>query len=84
VREPLDRSKLDRFLAAVGAAATRPGRLCLSGGATALDHGLRERTVDVVLCFDPEPRGVLAAIARSKDELESGLDALEREARLSS
>jgi hypothetical protein len=74
VREPLDRIRLERFLAAIGAAARGPGRIYLTGGATAISYGWRERTIDVDLRLDPEPPGVFEAIARLKDELDLNVE----------
>jgi len=74
MRQPLDRARLERFLAAVGAAATGPGRIYLTGGATAIAYGWRARTIDVDLRLDPEPPGVFEAIARLKDELDLNVE----------
>jgi hypothetical protein len=74
VREPLDRAKLDRFLRALGEAARGPGRVYLTGGATALSYGFRARTIDVDLKLDPEPDGAFDAIARLKDELDVNVE----------
>lgn len=60
---------MDRFLAALGRAARGPGAVYLTGGATAITYGWRERTIDIDLRLDPEPAGAFEAIARLKDEL---------------
>jgi hypothetical protein len=54
---------------ALGRRVTSPGRIYLTGGATALLHGWRPMTVDVDMKADPEPRGLFEAIAVLKDEL---------------
>lgn len=69
MREPLDRDRLQRFLTALGAAAKGPGRVYLTGGATAISYGWRARTIAVDLRLDPEPPGAFDAIARLKDAL---------------
>ena len=61
-------------LEAIGRAARGPGRLYLTGGATAVLLGWRATTVDVDLVFDPEPPGVFEAIARLKDDLEVNIE----------
>lgn len=74
MREPLDRNKLDRFLAALGRAARGGGTVYLTGGATAITYGWRERTIDIDLRLDPEPPGAFEAIARLKDELDVNVE----------
>lgn len=53
----------------LGKRARGPGRIYLTGGATALLIGWRSSTVDVDLKLDPEPAGIFEAIAALKDEL---------------
>ncbi len=74
MREPLDRAKLDRFVDALGRAATGPGRVYLTGGATAIAYGWRARTVDIDLRLDPEPAGAFEAIAILKDVLDVNVE----------
>ncbi len=74
MREPLDRTKLERFLDALGRAVKGSGRVYLTGGATAISYGWRERTIDVDLRLDPEPAGAFEAIARLKDELDVNVE----------
>lgn len=54
---------------AIGRAATQPGRVYLTGGATAVLHGWRDATIDVDIKLEPEQDAVLRAIAALKDEL---------------
>ena len=56
-------------MARIGELATGPGRIYLTGGATAVLFGWREMTVDVDLKLFPEPPGVFEALAKLKDEL---------------
>jgi hypothetical protein len=51
-----------------------PGRIYLTGGATAVLHGWRAMTIDVDLKPDPEPRGCFEAIATLKDELDLNVE----------
>ena len=61
-------------MAALGSAAKSPGRIYLTGGATALLHGWRASTVDVDLKADPEPQGMFEAIASLKDTLDVNVE----------
>jgi len=74
VREPLDIERLRRFLEALGAAAKGPGKVYLTGGATAVSYGWRARTIDVHLRLDPEPAGAFEAIAHLKDTLDTNVE----------
>ena len=58
----------------LGRRASGPGRVYLTGGATALLFGWRGSTVDVDLKLDPEPAGIFEAIAQLKDELEINIE----------
>lgn len=61
--------KVLRLIRALGERAQGPGRIYLTGGATAVLKGWRESTVDVDLKLDPEPAGIFEAIAQLKEEL---------------
>jgi hypothetical protein len=74
MRRPLDPDRLRRVLDVLGRACRGPGVLYLTGGATALLEGWRDATVDLDLKLDPEPKGVFAAIARIKEELEVNVE----------
>lgn len=69
MRDPLDKTKLIRFMDEIGKAATGPGRIYLVGGATALLLDIRSQTIDIDIKLDPEPPGVFEAIAVLKDRL---------------
>lgn len=69
MRPPTDPETLRRLLRELGRRARGPGRIYLTGGATALLVGWRSSTVDVDLKLDPEPAGIFEAIAGLKDEL---------------
>ena len=70
MRAETDKAKLESFMAAVGRQVRGPGRIYLTGGATALLQGWRAMTIDVDVKPDPEPAGFFEAIARLKDELD--------------
>ena len=69
MRRPADPERVRRLLEELGRRARGPGRVYLTGGATALLEGWRASTVDVDLKLDPEPAGIFEAIAALKDEL---------------
>lgn len=58
MRAETDLAKLQAFMAALGKHARGPGRIYLTGGATAVLHGWRPMTIDVDLKPDPEPAGL--------------------------
>lgn len=74
MRPPLDILRLNEFMAAMGEKTKGPGRIYLTGGATALLHGWRPMTVDVDIKADPEPAGFFEAIASLKDELSVNIE----------
>jgi len=74
MRGTVDRAKLERFLEELGRRARGPGRIYLTGGATALLFGWRPMTVDVDLKLDPEPAGAFEAIAALKEELDVNVE----------
>ena len=69
MRPPVQLEKLQALMAAMGRSVKSPGRVYLTGGATALLHGWRPMTVEVDLKADPEPAGFFEAIAVLKDKL---------------
>lgn len=74
MRDPVDRAKVERFLAELGRRARGPGRVYLTGGATALLFGWRSSTVDIDLKLDPEPAGAFVAISELKDALDINVE----------
>ena len=74
MRRPVDPLRLDRLLVELGQRARGPGRIYLTGGATALLYGWRQSTVDVDLKLDPEPDAIFEAIAQLKEELELNIE----------
>ena len=67
---PVDAAAVTRLLEALGRQVGGPGGVYLTGGATALLLGWRASTNDVDIKLDPEPDGVLEAIAAIKNELD--------------
>jgi hypothetical protein len=51
-----------------------PGRIYLTGGATAVLHGWRPMTIDIDLKPEPEPAGLFEAIASLKNELDINVE----------
>lgn len=73
MRPPVDPSRVTRFLTELGRAVRSPGRVYLTGGASALLEGWRTSTIDIDIKLDPEPIGVFEAIARLKDRLDTNV-----------
>lgn len=58
----------------LGSGVNGPGRIYLTGGATAVLHNWREMTIDIDIKPDPEPPGLFEALARLKDELDINVE----------
>lgn len=69
MRGQTDKTKLEAFMAALGARVRGEGAIFLTGGATAVLNNWRQTTIDVDIKPDPEPAGLFEAIAELKDEL---------------
>ena len=74
MRPPVDIARLNEFMASMGSKSKGPGRIYLTGGATALLHGWRPMTVDVDIKADPEPSGFFESIATIKNELSINIE----------
>ncbi|MFM8981415.1 MAG: hypothetical protein ACKOLA_00660 [Spartobacteria bacterium] len=74
MRADADRAKLEKFMEALGRRVRGPGTIYLTGGATALLYGWREKTIDLDLKADPEPEGFFEAIAELKDTLDTNVE----------
>jgi hypothetical protein len=74
MRRPVDAERIRAFMRALGAEADRPGRVYLTGGATAVLVGWRETTIDVDLKLEPESDRLLRAIVRLKELLEVNVE----------
>jgi hypothetical protein len=74
MRAETTKAKLEAFMAALGDRVRGPGRIYLTGGATAVLYGWRAMTIDVDLKPDPEPPGLFEALATLKDELDINIE----------
>ncbi len=74
MRRPVDAQRIQAFMRALGAEADRPGRVYLTGGATAVLVGWRDSTIDVDVKFEPESDRLLRSIARLKEQLEINVE----------
>ena len=74
MRAETNRAKLEAFMEALGRQVRGPGRIYLTGGATAVLHGWRDMTIDVDLKPDPEPPGLFEALAVLKDQLDINVE----------
>jgi hypothetical protein len=69
MRELATAGTIDRFFRALGARASSPSRVYVTGGATAVLLGFRASTLDVDLKMIPDRDELLRAIPRLKEEL---------------
>ena len=74
MRAETTKAKLQAFMATLGRQVRGPGRIYLTGGATAVLHGWRATTIDIDLKPDPEPAGLFEALAAIKDELDINIE----------
>lgn len=74
MRSTVDAEKVQVLLRELGRRARGPGRVYLTGGASALLEGWRATTVDVDIKLDPEPEGIFEVIARLKNELQLNIE----------
>src|SRR5438477_8953745 len=74
MRGETDKTKLQRFMVALGERVRGDGTIFLTGGATAVLFNWRDATIDVDIKPDPEPPGLFEAIALLKDELDINVE----------
>ena len=74
MREAVTAPRLRAFMRALAAEAREPGRIYLTGGASAVLQGWREGTVDVDLKIVPENDRVLRAIPELKEKLHMNVE----------
>lgn len=72
MRKPVDASRLERFLVALGRAAKRPSTVYLVGGSSAVLAGWRATTRDVDLYVEDD--ALLQAIQGLKEELATNVE----------
>ena len=65
MRQVADSEKIKCFMKELGQRCRSPGRVYLTGGASALLVGWRDSTADIDIKLDPEPAGAFEAIALS-------------------
>jgi hypothetical protein len=74
MRLTTDKSKVESFMVALGEKVRGPGRIYLTGGATAVLYGWRPMTIDIDIKPEPEPVGLFEAIASLKSELDINVE----------
>lgn len=74
MRRRVDAERLRAFVERLGGAARRPARVYLVGGATAVELGWRDATIDIDLKLVPEADELLRAIQELKEELEVNVE----------
>ena len=74
MRRLANAARIDAFMRALACAATQPGRVYLTGGATAVLHGWRDATVDVDIKLVPDADDVLRAIPAIKESLDLNVE----------
>jgi len=74
MRAETNKARLEAFMSALGERVRGPGRIYLTGGATALLRNWRSATIDIDLKADPEPAGLFEAIAELKNSLDINIE----------
>jgi len=74
MREPLTADNLQVFMKALGASVTKPGRIYLVGGATAVLLGWRDSTIDIDLKIIPESDEILRSLPELKERLHLNIE----------
>jgi hypothetical protein len=74
MRELADADRIRRFMHALAGAGSAPGRVYLTGGATAVLLGWRRSTIDVDLKLVPEHDALFRAIQSLKESLQINVE----------
>jgi hypothetical protein len=74
MREVATADRIRQFMRALGREAAQPGRVFLTGGATAVLSGWRETTIDVDIKIVPDQDSVLRAIPGLKESLQLNVE----------
>ncbi len=69
MRERADEERIRAFLRELGRQARGPGRVYLTGGATAVLEGWRSSTIDIDLRFEPDDDTLLRSLPDLKERL---------------
>lgn len=74
MRQETDKEKTTKVLEYLGQHIKTPGTLYLTGGASAVLIGWRDRTIDIDCKFDPEPDGIYEALQQAKEKLDVNIE----------
>jgi hypothetical protein len=74
MREPLNAHRLQVLMKALSVEARTPGRVYLTGGASAVLLGWRSSTIDVDLKLVPESDEILRSVPRLKEQLHLNIE----------
>lgn len=74
MRELADAGRIRRFMAELGRAARAPGRVYLTGGATAVLLGWREMTLDVDIRIETDADAILKHVPALKESLKLNVE----------
>jgi hypothetical protein len=74
MREAVTEPRLRAFMRAIAAEAREPGRVYLTGGASAVLRGWRASTLDVDITIVPENDRILRAIPDVKERLQVNVE----------
>jgi hypothetical protein len=74
MRELANADRIRSFMRALGKAATAPGRVLFTGGATAVLLGWRETTIDIDIKLVPDQDTILRAIPALKESLDINVE----------
>jgi len=74
MRHPVDAARIREVLRRLGRSTSRPARIYLTGGATAVLRGWRPSTIDVDLKLVPDHDEILRAMAELKESVEVNLE----------
>lgn len=74
MRELADETRIRAFMRALARGAAAPGRVYLTGGATAVLSGWRDSTIDVDIKLVPDSDALLRAIQEIKETLQLNVE----------
>ncbi len=74
MRQLADGARVERFLQELGRRASRPVRIYLTGGATAVLRGWRATTIDIDLKLVPDSDELMREIPRLKESLQVNVE----------
>ncbi len=74
MRKQVTLEQIQRFMKALGAAATSPGRVYVVGGATAVLFGWRDSTIDLDLKIIPESDEIFRSLPALKERLQMNIE----------